>query len=546
MDPQELLFQDRRVIFTIRLVGFFVSELLAAISFLVYFGAIGTSNAVLWLCWPVGIGMTFIGLLQGFWNPYTKGRVLFYVYSYCFLGFFLSAFILGFSTAIFLGWLLLIMVMDIYFSRRVAAVGMASMSAAALTWLVLRLQDFSTASITNLVGNSLVVISIIFVISAIWRLTLESIDKLRQSRAEESLERQRLSSLVNNMMDGVMAVDEEIRVLQYNAAALNILDLNTSMEGKSLAEVFKPIDKNGRLLDVVHLVKNVTQAVIRTDLQLGYNDGSKINLYMAVAPVRLGYGQGGQRGYTIIMRDITREKSLEEERDEFISVVSHELRTPIAIAEGNISNAQFIATKTGDMDKVNQALTETHKQVMFLADMTNDLSTLSRAERGKLTVEIEAINVRELVNSLAADYRPEATEKGLEIKTDTEADLQFLNSSKLYVREILQNFVTNALKYTKKGSITIGARPTHNGVNFWVQDTGIGISRTDQEKVFDKFFRSEDFRTRESSGTGLGLYVTMKLARLLHAEVNLKSQLNEGSTFTIFIPSVKNKREFDH
>jgi signal transduction histidine kinase len=107
------------------------------------------------------------------------------------------------------------------------------------------------------------------------------------------------------------------------------------------------------------------------------------------------------------------------------------------------------------------------------------------------------------------------------------------------VREILQNFVTNALKYTEKGSVVVSAKPRGDGVMFEVSDTGIGISKADQERVFDKFFRSEDFRTRATSGTGLGLYVTMKLTRLIHADISLESELNEGSTFSIFVPNLK-------
>jgi len=112
-------------------------------------------------------------------------------------------------------------------------------------------------------------------------------------------------------------------------------------------------------------------------------------------------------------------------------------------------------------------------------------------------------------------------------------------SSKLYVREVLQNFITNAIKYTETGSVAITAAPAKNGVVFSVTDTGIGISKGDQEKVFDKFFRSEDYRTRQTNGTGLGLYVTMKLARILHAEIDLRSKLNKGSTFSIFIPNLQ-------
>jgi len=142
-----------------------------------------------------------------------------------------------------------------------------------------------------------------------------------------------------------------------------------------------------------------------------------------------------------------------------------------------------------------------------------------------------------LIRDLAANYTPQAKAKGLAFKTDTDG-AKILQSSKLYVREILQNFITNALKYTEKGSIELSAKAMEHGVQFLVRDTGIGISKGDQEKLFDKFFRSEDFRTRKTNGTGLGLYVTLKLAGLLHADIDVRSELDKGSTFSIFIPDL--------
>ena len=363
--------------------------------------------------------------------------------------------------------------------------------------------------------------------------------KLKNTASTERLDHSRLTSLINSMADAVIAVDEKVNVVLFNGAALNILDINNIREGDKLAKLLKPIDKDNQPVDIERMVLEASMPITNRDLRLGYGDGSVINLYLSIAPVHLGYGEEGQRGHVLLLRDITREKSLEEERDEFISVVSHELRTPIAISEGNVSNAQLIAEKSGDIKQIQQALKEAHNQILFLADMINDLSTLSRAERGVLNVEVEGINVHDLVTELASNYTPDAKNKGLKIKTELDPKLELLQSSRLYVREVLQNFVTNAIKYTERGHVTIGAKAKAKGTEFYVSDTGIGISKGDQERVFDKFFRSEDFRTRKSSGTGLGLYVTMKLTRLIHGEISLKSELNHGSTFTIFIPNLK-------
>ena len=219
-------------------------------------------------------------------------------------------------------------------------------------------------------------------------------------------------------------------------------------------------------------------------------------------------------------------------------MVSHELRTPIAIAEGSIGNAEIIAEKAGAPDVVKQAFKQSHDQVLFLAEMINDLSTLSRAERGKLNVELEDIDVKSFLEGLVNGYKEQAAAKNLSMSLHVPRGELTLRSGKLYVQEVLQNLITNAIKYTQKGGITVTAKRTKTGVAISVHDTGIGIKKQEQDKVFDKFWRSEDYRTRETSGTGLGLYVTLKLLELLHAEMDLVSQLNNGSTFTVTFPNM--------
>lgn len=366
---------------------------------------------------------------------------------------------------------------------------------------------------------------------------------IKQTTMPHAVDHERLTSLINSMGDGVIAIDENQKIVLYNGAALNILDKNTAIQNYYLSSVLTIIDKDKQPIDISSVITNAKTAYFNRDYLLLYPDKSTINLYLSIAPVRLGYGQTDTGGYVVLLRDITREKSLEEERDEFISVVSHELRTPIAITEGNVSNAQMIAEKTGDIEKIKEALKLAHDQILFLGDMINDLSTLSRAERGKLDVDIEAINVHDLLIDLVENYKAEADAKGLSIKTQLDPQLELLNSSKLYVREILQNFITNAIKYTEKGYVEIQAKPSNVGVIFSITDTGIGIGKADKEKIFNKFFRSEDYRTRQTNGTGLGLYVTKKLATLIRAEISIESELDKGSTFKISIPDLKKSIE---
>ena len=356
----------------------------------------------------------------------------------------------------------------------------------------------------------------------------------------DSSERKKLSALVNSMADGVIATDQDQKVTIYNGAALDVLNLNVSLEGQNLEEHLHLIDSKGEKVDIFAEAHKSRSNYVSRDLKLQYDDDQTINLYISVAPIRAGYGEQSTLGYIFLMRDITKEKSLEEERDEFISVVSHELRTPITVAEGSISNAQLILEKTPDNAKgLDASLKEAHKSSVFLADMINDLSTLSRAERGKLEVEAESVDIAKLLNDLQEDYKIQTKQKGLELKVAKLPKIQPVNTSPLYLKEILQNFITNSIKYTEKGSITLSAKHTDRGVDIKVADTGIGISKSDKKKLFDKFFRSEDYRTRQNSGTGLGLYVTMKLTRLIGASIDVQSEIDKGSEFTISVPDLE-------
>lgn len=353
------------------------------------------------------------------------------------------------------------------------------------------------------------------------------------------LDHQWLDSLINAMADGVVASDENGNVALYNGAALNILDVNKIDKNQPIEQVLKLLDSNGSEVDTKAFIQGTTTQNITRDYQLMYSDGSLVHIYLSISPVRLSYGKRGAKGYVIIIRDITREKSLEEERDEFISVVSHELRTPAATIEGAISNAMLLLDKSTDVATIKESLQHAYAQSRYLEDMINDLSTLARAERGDVEKTIAAINPHTIAEGLLKNYLKSARDKGLDLHLDIDPSLELFTSIELYVREILQNFVTNAIKYTERGSVVVAAQAVQGGVTFSISDTGIGISKGDQALVFDKFFRSEDYHTRAQKGTGLGLHVTKKLAKIVNAQLSVTSKLGEGSTFSVFFPNLK-------
>lgn len=385
-----------------------------------------------------------------------------------------------------------------------------------------------------------IIIGIILCIMTVmlFRMSRQLDAKNREECTRKNVEHHKMIALINNITDAIFSTDEHGIITSYNSAALNLIDTNRSIEGVHISEVLtlETVDKTP-----FEIFKELSKSAAirqRDDLIMPFEDGDQMRLDVTLAPV-----QGGDKmtpdGYVIILRDITKVKSLEEERDEFISVVSHELRTPITIAEGSLSNAQLLIKK-GVKNKVAEALEESHKQVLFLAKMVNDLSTLSRAERG-VADEPEMIDIAELATQLNSEYSTQASQRGLAFNLDVSGAIGHIQTSRLYLQELLQNFLDNAIKYTQKGSVTLSIKKQKDGsVLFKVKDTGIGINKVDLAKIFDRFYRAEDYRTRETSGTGLGLYVAAKLARKLNAKIEVNSRLNHGSTFSFSLKPLKN------
>lgn len=469
-------------------------------------------------------------------NRATPENYLFFSVAYHILG---AAFILtitGFVSPVLVCWVALMLAVDTYF-------GTTAFVASAITLVAVGLLSFALhpGGSTDLIATlyyCVFVITVGFTVSRIRVITDKERFALTKSRQDENFQRERLLALVNSMGDAVIATDEAGAIKIYNAAALSLLDTNANLTNKKLDRVLKLYDENDKRVHALDQVKTRKTVFSRTDLLHRFADGETINLYINFSPIQLSYHSTGERGYILTLRDITKEKSLEEERDEFISVVSHELRTPVAIVEGNISNARILQERGATRDVLNHALDDAHEQIMYLAKMINDLSTLSRAERG-LDSAVEEINPTDLLTDLFKNYTDAAQKKGLTLDLDLQPRLPTVQTSRLYLEEILQNLITNAIKYTKSGTVTILGHKTKDGVYFGVKDTGIGISKSDQRHIFEKFYRSEDYRTRETSGTGLGLYVTHKLANKMGVHIDFESRLNHGSTFSFILKATK-------
>ncbi len=444
----------------------------------------------------------------------------------------------GFSMPFICTWAVLFLASYEFFSRTGLRLSVVALFVTAIADTVINIgnSQYLMANLLTLVGVFIVGM-ITVTISQMQRVDRK---ELSDAKNETTHERDRIMTLVNNLADAVISVDQKGVIQMYNAATLGLLDTNAELNGTSIDTALALSTKDRKSFKLSTALRSAKGVVAREDIRATIAE-EIINLSVTYSPIRSTDSPNTHAtdGYIIILRDITKQKSLEEERDEFISVVSHELRTPITIAEGTLGNIQVMMGRSDIPQATLQSnIDVAHEQVLFLAKMVNDLSTLSRAERG-VADEAEEIDVADLAHSLYNEYAPQAQSKNLQFNLELDPQLGKVSASPLYLKELLQNFITNAIKYTKEGSVTVRIKKEGTALHFAVIDTGIGISKSDQSHVFEKFWRSEDYRTRETGGTGLGLYVTRKLAKKLSTTVDMSSRLNHGSVFSFTLPAKK-------
>lgn len=530
----------------IRYIGLLGTPIFVGYNLLVFFGIAHSPNysgnlaciiiSVLWL---------LTGIYHFFAPIRSRAQMLFRVVMYHAITLATLMFITGFIEPFTSSVVLLFLAYNVYFGRKALIYSIISFVLAAILDATLRYPSDHTIIADNAIGVGAIVVLGVALVGIITAIETRR-QTLVQSQASERLQYDRILTIINNLSDATFSTDDKGNILMYNAACLNLLDTNDNLKGVNISSLFNLTTTDSTKVKLFDILSAATKTVRRDDIRHTYSDGEEIRLEMTYAPIKSTYSRRKkgqvQAGFILIARDVTKQKSLEEERDEFISVVSHELRTPITIVEGTLSNLQVMMgmPKKPDGPVLASSLNTAHDQVLYLAKMVNDLSTLSRAERGVADAG-EDINVEELMHKLHKEYEKDAATRQLHLNLDLGTKLGSIHVSRLYVEELLQNFITNAIKYTNKGSITVSARSKNGKVYFAVKDSGIGISRGDQQKIFAKFYRSEDYRIRETNGTGLGLYVSAKLAHKIGAKIEVTSRLNHGSTFSFDLPQTASK-----
>ena len=353
------------------------------------------------------------------------------------------------------------------------------------------------------------------------RTTLEQQHGL--AAAQKEAEQQ---ALFNGMVEGVLILDGRGRISLVNQSLRKIFGLTADMRGKTIMEAF-------RLQELAKLTARLAQgeAVYDYELELPGMD----ERYLQVNASAVLDRDGIQHGALLVFHDLTRIKQLENTRQEFVANVSHELRTPLSLIKGFVET--LLEGAKDDPLQTTQFLRTIEKHTDRLTYLIEDLLTISRLERGQIIMNLHQVDLYAETERVVDDLRARATEKKVSIENRIPTDLS-AHADADRVQQVLYNLIENGIKYGRPdGHVTVGGRPLpDNKVEIWVADDGPGIPPESRERVFERFYRVDRARSRDTGGTGLGLAITKHIVQAHGGEVWLKSELGQGSEFFFTLP----------
>ena len=351
--------------------------------------------------------------------------------------------------------------------------------------------------------------------------------------------------VINAIDDGVLAISKDGNIELINPSAQQIIgwDQGDAL-GLNWKSVLKLVTSDGK--DVEDLENPIAQSLSKNQpthndkLFLLTSSEKRILVSIVSSPV----GTEGE-GIIVVFRDITKEKAEEREQAEFISTASHEMRTPVASIEGYLGLALNPATAHID-EKARDFITKAHESAQHLGRLFQDLLDISKVEDGRMKNNPKIINVNEFLKDIFDGLATKADEKQLNyifmpdiIDEGKEKSLQpifYANIDPDHFREVVSNLIENAIKYTPSGEVVVNVTGDDKQISVSVKDSGIGIPAEDIPHLFQKFYRVDNSDTREIGGTGLGLYLSRRLAEAMSGNLRVESKYKEGSTFYLEIP----------
>ncbi|MBQ3863972.1 MAG: sensor histidine kinase [Schwartzia sp.] len=283
-----------------------------------------------------------------------------------------------------------------------------------------------------------------------------------------------------------------------------------------------PVELNGEILGVVFVGKEISA------VYLGLRKATWTLAGIAVLALIITTGVG----YSMAGRAIIPLKEAYEKQRQFAADASHELRTPLSVV---LASAELLDNDPSIKSPfLKQVIGDVRDEVKKMTKLVSDLLVVARSDNQALKLKLTRFDLGEVIDQTMRKMQPLAEKKNITLKREGEKEV-FIRADEQKLKQLVLIFVDNALKYTPDGgSVSVRlSTPSPTRVSFDVQDTGIGISPEDQQKVFDRFYRVDKARSREMGGNGLGLAIAQEIVRLHNGIIDLKSEQGKGTTFTV-------------
>ncbi len=381
------------------------------------------------------------------------------------------------------------------------------------------------------------------------------------SRTLEQKVEQRTSeikAIIDNMVDGLVVVDGEDRITQFNPALAGMIGV--SSKAIAASEKYNDIFKYQEITNIITSTRENPKQVFTAEFALPDRRTGKA---VATSIFRENHGvvtelTTNYLGTVILIRDITAEKEVDRMKTDFISTVSHELRTPLTSVLGfakliqkKLDETIFPLIQTDDK-KVKRSVRQVAENIEIivsegirLTKLINEVLDVAKIEAGKMQWNMDKLAITEVIDRAFSATSALFEQKGLIPIREIDADLPNIKGDKDRLIQVVINLISNAVKFTEQGSITCRVKHTDQTITVSVVDQGVGISESDQPKVFEKFKQVGDTLTDKPQGTGLGLPISREIIEHHGGRIWVESEIGKGSTFSFTLPIFQDK-ENDH
>ncbi len=361
-------------------------------------------------------------------------------------------------------------------------------------------------------------------------LALESIFRRQQQLNQQITGRESgTQAILGAMQDGLLVVDTRRHITLMNRPFEDLFELRDGAVGAPLLETVRHATLDRLIAETLRTGKAMQNELMLTDSKTN----AEHHLEVSAVPMKDDFDL--TTGAVVLFHDITQLKRLDQVRSDFVANVSHELRTPLSILRGYIETlVDNPKTSREELSRILRVMERHSKRLGLLVD---DLLSLAQLESSNTNLEIGQVQLSELFDHVLRDWKKKLGEKNLKVIIDLPPDAPSICADETRLQEVLYNLLENAVKYSRaNGEIRLQAARRGSEIVLSVSDDGIGISKDDLPRIFERFYRADKARSRELGGTGLGLAIVKHIAQLHGGRVEAESELERGTTIRVLLP----------